>query len=87
LLSQRLDPVFLNPQDEEKICSILKAFLEEWGTENIVVALPREWAAYGTENVAGVRFEFSTDNKISIRAQYDESVSAHYEYELTQALT
>ena len=29
--------------DEDKICGVLKAFLEEWGSENIVVALPREW--------------------------------------------
>jgi hypothetical protein len=74
--------VFQNPLDEDKICGVLKAFLEEWGSENIVVALPRNWARYGTENVAGVRFEFSTENKIAIRAEYDNSVSAHYEYEL-----
>ncbi|HEY9774119.1 MAG TPA: hypothetical protein V6C81_09970 [Planktothrix sp.] len=75
--------MFQNPLDEDKICSVLKAFLEEWGSENIVVALPREWARYGTESVGGVRFEFSTDNKIAIRAEYNNAVSARYEYELS----
>ncbi len=50
--------MFENQQDEETICQVLKAYMEEWGTENVIVSLPSEWRQYGTEYVAGVRFEF-----------------------------
>ena len=77
--------MFQNPVDQDKICQVLKAFMEEWGTENVIVSLPKDWRPYGTDNVAGVRFEFDTDNMISIRAEYNNSVSVRYDYELTAA--
>jgi len=76
--------VFKDPTDEDKICQVLKAFMEEWGTENVVVSLPKEWQQYSrVENIAGVRFEFSTEALIAIRVQCDDVVNAHYEYELS----
>lgn len=77
--------MFQNPLDQEKICQVLKAYMEEWGTENVVVSLPRQWRQYGSENVAGVRFEFSTENRISIRAEYNENEAVRYDYDLRAA--
>jgi len=77
--------MFQNPMDQDRICQVLKAYMEEWGTENIIVSLPKEWRQYGSENVAGVRFEFSTDDVIAIRAEYDDAVSVRYEYQLNAA--
>ena len=77
--------MFENQQDEETICQVLKAYMEEWGTENVIVSLPTEWRQYGTEYVAGVRFEFSTERTISIRAEYKKTVFGHYDYELQAA--
>jgi hypothetical protein len=76
--------VFKEPTDEDKICQVLKAFMEEWGTENVVVSLPRDWQQYSRiENIAGVRFEFCTEASIAIRVQCDNVVAAHYECELS----
>jgi hypothetical protein len=77
--------MFQNALDQDKICQILKAYMEEWGTENVIVSLPKQWREYGSENVAGVRFEFSTSDVISIRAEYNNAVSVHYEYQLCAA--
>jgi hypothetical protein len=77
--------MFRNPTDEETICHILKAYMEEWGTENVIVSLPKHWRRYGTDNVAGVRFEFSTEDTITIRAEFDNQVSVRYDYDLKVA--
>ncbi|HEY9871708.1 MAG TPA: hypothetical protein V6D08_21300 [Candidatus Obscuribacterales bacterium] len=63
--------MFQDPRDEEKLCQVLKAYVEEWGPENVIVSVPRHWREYSTNTLGRVRLEFSTDNTVCIRVEYD----------------
>lgn len=76
--------IFKNPQDEEKLCQVLKAFVEEWGPENVVVSVPRHWQDYSTGNLGRVRLEFGTTNTVSVRVEY-EIVRLAYDVQLQAA--
>jgi RNase H-fold protein (predicted Holliday junction resolvase) len=76
--------IFKNPQDEEKLCQVLKAFVEEWGPENVVVSVPRHWQDYSTGNLGRVRLEFGTINTVSVRVEY-EIVRLAYDVQLQAA--
>lgn len=61
--------MFENPQDEEKLCQVLKAYVEEWGPENVTVHLPAAW--YNPSYSLGpTKLLFSTDSTIEIHAGY-----------------
>lgn len=76
--------MFQNATDEENLCLILKAYVEEWGPENVIVSVPEHWKAYSKESLGKVRLEFATSNKVSIRVEYD-FVRINYDVELLVA--
>jgi hypothetical protein len=76
--------MFQDPRDEEKLCQVLKAYVEEWGPENVIVSVPRHWKEYSTSNLGRVRLEFSTDCSVSIRVEYD-FVRLNYDVQLQVA--
>jgi hypothetical protein len=63
--------MFKHPADEENLCQVLKAYVEEWGPENVIVSVPEHWSAYSSNSLGRVRLEFSTSNTVSIRVEYD----------------
>jgi hypothetical protein len=64
--------MFENPSDEDRICEILKAYVEEWGPEHVIVSVPQHWQEeYGTHKLGRVALEFATENSISISVEYD----------------
>jgi len=63
--------MFQYPNDEEKLCQDVKAYVEEWGPENVIVSVPRHWKEYSTSNLGRVRLEFATESTVSIRVEYD----------------
>lgn len=63
--------MFRNPDDEDKLCQVLKAYVEEWGPENVIVSVPSHWSEYSTNSLGRVRLEFATENTVSIRVEYD----------------
>ena len=63
--------MFTDPRDEDRLCQVLKAFVEEWGPENVIVSVPRHWSEYSTNSLGRVRLEFCTQNTVSIRVEYD----------------
>jgi hypothetical protein len=63
--------IFRDPQDEERLCQVLKAYVEEWGPENVIVSVPLHWKEYSTGTLGRVRLEFSTSSTVSIRVEYD----------------
>lgn len=69
--------VFLDPTDEERLCSVLKAYVEEW----VLVSVPREWHRYGTDSLGRVRLEFATESSICISVHY-EFVKIDYSVQL-----
>lgn len=76
--------MFQDPRDEEKLCQVLKAYVEEWGPENVVVSVPQHWCEYSTNTLGRVRLEFSTANTVSIRVEYD-FVRLNYDVQLLAA--
>ncbi|MBY0356959.1 MAG: hypothetical protein K2W82_03075 [Candidatus Obscuribacterales bacterium] len=73
--------MFQNPNDEEKLCQVLKAYVEEWGPDAVIVSVPTHWKEYGGSSLGRVRLDFSTDHTVSIRVVYD-SVRLNYDVQL-----
>lgn len=61
--------MFNNPTDEERLCQVLKAYVEEWGPENVIVSVPRHWRSYSNNSLGRVRLEFSTRDVVSIKVE------------------
>jgi hypothetical protein len=76
--------IFRDPKDEEKLCHVLKAYVEEWGPENVIVSVPSHWKEYSTGTLGRVRLEFTTANTVSIRVEY-EVVRLTYDVQLQAA--
>jgi hypothetical protein len=76
--------MFKNPTDEERLCQVLKAYVEEWGPENVIVSVPEHWSDYTTSSLGRVRLEFSTADTVSIRVEYD-FVRVKYDVQLQAA--
>ena len=38
--------IFKNPTDEDRLCHVLKAYVEEWGPQNVIVSVPNK-SIYG----------------------------------------
>lgn len=73
--------MFTDPQDEEKLCQVLKAYVEEWGPENVVVSVPMHWREYSGNTLGRVRLEFTTERSVRIRVEY-ECVRLNYDVQL-----
>lgn len=70
--------MFQDINDEEKLCQVLKAYVEEWGPEAVIVSVPTHWKDYGGTSLGRVRLEFSTKDTVSIRVEY-ESIRINYD--------
>ena len=47
--------MFQNADDENRLCQVLKAFVEEWGPENVVVSVPTHWRCLSDGPRGGIR--------------------------------
>jgi hypothetical protein len=62
--------LFACVEQEERMCGILRCYIEEWGPENVVVGLPRSWSRYvSAENIGRVRLSFETDDTVCIQVR------------------
>ncbi len=73
--------MFQDPRDEEKLCQVLKAYVEEWGPESVIVCVPEQWKEYSGTSLGRVRLEFDTCNTVSIKVEY-QSVRLKYDVQL-----
>ena len=69
--------MFIDPQDKLKLLHVLKAFVEEWGAENVVVMVPVRWSNFGPANLGPVAVKYEGDSKISIVAKCGESTVSY----------
>ncbi len=51
IFEKQVGIMFKNSCDEEKLCQVLKAYVEEWGPENVIVSVPRHWSEYSTSSL------------------------------------
>ncbi len=70
--------IFQNPIDEQKLCEILKVYVEEWGPENVIVSVPVPWKEYSNCSLGRVRLEFATENTVAIRVEYDSAIRLNF---------
>lgn len=77
--------MFQDPADEERLCQILKAYVEEWGPEHVFVSVPKHWKEYGSSGLGRVRLKFETQDSVVIGV-VDEANGVSIEYEITLAL-
>lgn len=84
IFEKQVGIMFKNSCDEEKLCQVLKAYVEEWGPENVIVSVPRHWSEYSTSSLGRVRLEFATRDTVSIRVEYD-FVRLNYDVQLQAA--
>jgi hypothetical protein len=77
--------IFRNPTDEDRLCHILKAYVEEWGPQHVIVSVPGKWSNYNTDSLGLVRLEFSTADTVSIRVEYEKQVKLSYAIQLQAA--
>lgn len=68
--------IFNNPTDEDKICGILRTYVEEWGPEHVIVSVPTNWQQYDVDpkGFGKVRVEYTTVDCISIRVEYEQEL-------------
>jgi hypothetical protein len=76
--------MFEDPKNRERLCEVLRAYVEEWGAENVIILVPKHWRDYQDGYCGRVRLEFVTENEISIRVEYD-SVRLNYDVHLRAA--
>lgn len=76
--------IFQNRNDEERLCQVLKAYVEEWGPASVIVCVPKHWDDFGITNLGGVRLEFVTENAVLIRVVEGE-VQIKFEVQLKVA--
>ena len=64
----------MNPSpsiEQLNVCRVLRAWIEEWGTQNLVLALPASWRDLcTTEDFGGLQLEFCTDCTICVHIEY-----------------
>jgi hypothetical protein len=72
--------MFRDPHDEERVCQVLKAYVEEFGPEHVVVALPKAWQN-PEYSLGPTRLEFTTASTIDVRVEYGP-VLLNYQVEL-----
>jgi len=75
--------MFYNDDDEDRLCEVLKAYVEEWGAENVVVSVPAHWSEHSASTLGRVLLKFETDNVVAITAGY--AFSCHFEVKLKAA--
>lgn len=74
--------MFKDPKDEEKVCQVLKSYVEECGPEAVTVKLPAKW--YSPEYTLGpTHLEFTTVDSIEIVAMLKDAIAYEYKLEIT----
>ena len=63
--------LFQDPREEDRLCDVLKAFIEEWGAEKVIVSAPWQWGTWHNNRLGKVRLEFVTESSVTIRVDYE----------------
>ncbi len=72
--------MFQNIDDRIQLERVFRAYLTEWGAENIVVTVPDRWKErFGISQLGKVRVGFHTRNSVSIHAELDNTPCARFE--------
>lgn len=75
--------LFREDGDEERLCQMLKIYVEEYGKENVVVTFPKGWETTSSQHPLGVkRMEFTNKNSIDIKAEFNGKVEYCFSMEL-----
>jgi len=70
--------MFLDPADEDRLCTILRAYVEEWGPEYVQIFVPCSWKDQMPARHFGlVPILYATENSIAIEVNYGDTRLRH----------
>lgn len=72
--------MFKTPEDEDNLCKALKAYVEEWGAENVTVKLPAAWK--DSKGLPSVITKFCTINTIELQSSFNGSPMTTYKVQI-----
>ncbi len=75
----------INREDEARLCLVLRCFIEEWGSNNVAIQVPKCWSTLGGSRIGRVPLTYETEAAIVIRVDCEQT-SLCYEYKLTDPL-
>lgn len=58
--------MFHDPNDEKRLCQVLKSYVEEFGPKSVVVNFPKNWYDSCNHYNIGVEIKFLTENTVEI---------------------
>jgi hypothetical protein len=78
-----------NLSASEELFSVVRSYAEEWGAENILIAVPLEWEQLGEalSSLERTRLAFTTNGKIEVSAFEGARRCVHYEVDSEVILT
>ena len=66
LESMQQTGVFRTADDEEQVQLVLRAYIEEWGAENVLVSVPSRWRHKSNATLGKVKLDFSTVDTVAV---------------------
>jgi hypothetical protein len=65
----------------EQLISVIRSYSEEWGSQNVLIAVPLEWERFGKSLTADeqMRLAFTTNGKIEVSAFDGGARRLHWE--------
>lgn len=60
--------MFVHEDDFPDLLLVLRAYVEEWGPENVTISVPTNWLGVWDGDLGPVKLEYVTDNTVSIGA-------------------
>ena len=81
------DSIFFDPNDENRLCQVLRAYVEEWGPDRVVISVPKKWAGIRSNGHLGnVQLRYETEQSVTIHVeQIDGSIPVCYTVDLQTA--
>jgi hypothetical protein len=74
----------LEPGTREQLCQMLRTVIEEWGKENVYVALPAIWQSLGITRLGSVPVYYTTARAVVIAVE-TSNTNFQYTLELQEA--
>ena len=76
---------FCHQADQRELCQVLRALIEEWGPESVVVGVPRQWRRPQETvlSLGQVQLEYCTECTVCFHVEYNGG-RLNYEAELAK---
>ena len=63
----------VNDEQKAELMGVLKAFIGEWGTDSVVVSVPRQWESRGFTSLGPVALVYAGDDSVMIGVEHSSA--------------